>query len=167
MSGITITPERERYVNFAQPYIQVGQMTLIRKNEKKQFPNIHSLLNTNLRAGYLSNTTSASFVTENLHHAQLMPMLSVEQAVDKLRSGKIDLFIHDAPTIWLIAGNATEEQLTGLYWPLTRESLAWAVRPSDITLLNSLNSTLNQWKQNGVLQKILNSWMKMRIEIEP
>ena len=167
MSGMTITPERERYVNFAQPYIQVGQMTLIRKNEKKQFPTIQSLLNTDRRAGFLPNTTSSSFVTANFHHAQLMPIPSVEQAVNKLRSNKIDLFIHDAPTIWLIAGNATEEQLTGLYWPLTRESLAWAVRPTDITLLNSLNNALNKWKQNGVLQKILNSWMKMRIEIEP
>ena len=35
MSGLSITPERERNVNFAQPYMQVGQMTLIRKNEKK------------------------------------------------------------------------------------------------------------------------------------
>lgn len=167
MSGLSITPERERKVNFIQPYMEVGQMALIRKDEKKLFPDKQTLLNTRLRVGFLPNTTSSSFATGKFNRAQLAPINSVEQAVNDLRNSKIDLFIHDAPTIWMIAGNATEEQLTGLYWPLTRESLGWAVRPSDINLQTSLNNVLDKWKVNGVLQKILNNWMKVRIEIEP
>jgi ABC-type amino acid transport substrate-binding protein len=166
MSGLSITPERESSVNFVQPYMKVGQMALVRQNEKKLFPNKQSLLNTHLRVGFLPDTTSASFVKANFNQAQLTPIRSVEQAVNNLRKGKIDLFIHDAPTIWMIAGNSTEEQLTGLFWPLTEESLAWAVRPSDINLQTSLNDVLEKWEANGVLQKILNRWMRMRIEIE-
>ena len=166
MSGLSITPERERNVNFIQPYMKVGQMALIRKNEKKQFTDKQDLLNTNLRLGFLPDTTSASFAASNFHRAQRIPMKSVEQAVEDLRNSKIDLFIHDAPTIWMIAGNSTEEQLTGLYWPLTREFLGWAVRPTDINLQSSLNNALDKWKANGVLDRILNSWMKLRIEIE-
>ncbi len=166
MSGLSITPEREREVNFIQPYMEIGQMALIRKNEKKRFPNKQALLDTGLRVGFIPNTTSASFAAANLKRAQRIPIHSVEQAVEDLRNNKIDLFIHDAPTIWMIAGNSTEEQLTGLYWPLTREFLGWAVRPTDINLQSYLNNTLDKWKANGVLDRILNSWMKLRIEIE-
>lgn len=165
MSGMSITPQRERQVDFAQPYLQVGQMALIRANERSQFPNRQSLVTTRLRVGYVRDTTGAQFVEAHMSNAQRAPQDSVEQGVRALRSGAVDVFIHDAPTIWRIAGNATEEELLGLFWPLTDEYLAWAVRPSDALLLKELNAVLNAAKQNGRLQAILNRWIPMRIEV--
>jgi hypothetical protein len=63
--------------------------------------------------------------------AKLMPQPTVEDGVAALRHGVIDSFIHDAPTVWRIGGNPAEKELIGLYWPLSEESLAWAVRKSD------------------------------------
>ena len=165
MSGMSITPGRERQVAFAQPYLQVGQMALIRANERSQFPDRQSLVSTRSRVGYEKDTTGAQFVEAHMLNAQRAPQDSVGQGVRALRSGAIDVFIHDAPTIWRIAGNATEEELVGLFWPLTDEYLAWAVRPSDALLLQKLNAVLNAAKQNGGLRTILNRWIPMRIRV--
>jgi polar amino acid transport system substrate-binding protein len=165
MSGMSITPARERQVAFAQPYLQAGQMALIRANERSQFPDRQSLVSTRLRVGYVRDTTGAQFVEGHMPNARRAPQDSIEQGVQALRSATIDVFIHDAPTIWRIAGNPTEEELTGLFWPLTDEYLAWAVRPSDALLLKQLNDVLNRVKENGGLQAILKRWIPMRIEV--
>jgi len=164
MSGMSITPARERQVTFAQPYLQVGQMALIRANERSRFPNRQSLVTTRLRVGYVRDTTGARFVEAHMPNARHTPQGSVEQGVQALRSGAIDVFIHDAPTIWRIGGSPTEEELLGLFWPLTNEYLAWAVRPSDALLLKELNAVLDGAKENGRLRAILNRWIPMRVE---
>jgi ABC-type amino acid transport substrate-binding protein len=165
MSGMSITPERERQVVFAQPFLQVGQMALIRANERSQFPDRRGLLATGARVGYVEDTTGAQFVKAHMPNARLAPQSTVDAGVQALRTGSIDVFIHDAPTIWRIAGNATEEQLVGLFWPLTEEQLAWAVRPADALLLQQLNAVLVAAQENGRLQAILNQWIPMRIEV--
>ena len=164
MSGMSITPGREQQVDFSEPYLQVGEMALIRANERSQFPNRQSLVTTRLRVGYVRDTTGAQFVEAHMLNAQRAPQDSVEQGVRALRSGVIDVFIHDAPTVWRIAGNPTEEELLGLFWPLTDEYLAWAVRPSDALLLKELNAVLHAAKENGRLRAILNRWIPMRVE---
>ena len=140
-------------------------MALIRANERSQFPNRQSLLTSRSRVGYVQDTTGAQFVEAHMSNAQRAPQRSVEQGVRAVRTGAIDVFIHDAPTIWRIGGNATEKELLGLFWPLTNEYLAWAVRPSDALLLKELNAVLNAAKQNGRLQAILKRWIPMRIEV--
>jgi ABC-type amino acid transport substrate-binding protein len=73
------------------------------------------------------------------------------------------LFIHDAPTVWRIAGEPNENELEGLYWPLTKEPLAWAVRKNDGPLLFALNRQIEQWRTDGSLNQILSRWVPLRI----
>lgn len=166
MSGMSITAERQRQVAFIEPYLQVGQMALIRKNEISQFSNRRLILETSKRVGFQPDTTSEVFVKKSMPNARYVPEVSVDAAVTDLRNGKIDVFIHDAPTIWMIAGNIHEQQLMGLFWRLTDESLAWAVRPSDSVLQKQLNNIIEKWRENGVLRAILNKWIKLQIDVE-
>ena len=101
-----------------------------------------------------------------MRNAQYIPEASVDTAVADLRSGKIDIFIHDAPTIWLIAGDIHEQQLMGLFWRLTDESLAWAVRPADRDLQRQLNAVIDKWKKKGVLRAIQNKWIRLQIDVQ-
>ena len=165
MSGMSITTQRQRQVSFIKPYLQVGQMALIRTDSMAQFPNRESVLNTPMRVTYQPDTTSESFVKTSMLNAKQLPEKSVESAVSALRNNKVDIFIHDAPTIWLIAGNVTEQQLMGLYWPLTEEHLAWAVRPSSFLLQEALNNIIEKLRGDGTIASILNSWIKLQIEV--
>jgi ABC-type amino acid transport substrate-binding protein len=89
--------------------------------------------------------------------------------VQALRDKRIDYFVHDAPTIWRIVGGllSTETELTGLYRPLTEEYLAWAVRKDDAALADQLNTALAQWRAEGRLDVVLDSWIRVRrIEVD-
>jgi ABC-type amino acid transport substrate-binding protein len=95
--------------------------------------------------------------------ATLAPQSTIDDGITALRKGEIEVFIHDAPTVWRIAGNPNEKELTGLYWPLTKEPLAWAVRKDDEPLRFALNRELEQWKLSGRLKQTLSRWVTLRI----
>jgi len=95
--------------------------------------------------------------------AKPVPQPTVEDSVAALRQRVIDIFIHDAPTVWRIGGNPAEKELIGLYWPLSEESLAWAVRKSDVPLQFALSRQVKEWKRSGRLQLLMSHWIILRI----
>jgi ABC-type amino acid transport substrate-binding protein len=95
--------------------------------------------------------------------AKIVSQPTIEEGVLALRKGEIDVFIHDAPTIWRIAGNPIEQELKGLYWRLTNEYLAWAVRKDDEPLRFAINQQLAGLKDSGRLKQILSRWVTIRI----
>jgi len=111
----------------------------------------------------VSNTTGEQVAKTIFTRAKLVPQPTVEGAITALRRGAIDVFIHDAPTIWRIGGNPGERELTGLYWPLSEEPLAWAVRKSDVPLQFALTQKVKEWKVSGRLHRIMSQWIVMRI----
>jgi ABC-type amino acid transport substrate-binding protein len=163
MSGMSITEERAQLVSFTEPYMQIGQMALIRAKDQSAFATLERFLDTTSRLGFASTTTGEQVAKAMFSKAKLVPQPTVEDGVAALRQGVIDIFIHDAPTVWRIGGDPGERELIGLYWPLTVEPLAWAVRKSDVPLQFALSQRVNEWKVSGQLQQIMSHWIVMRI----
>ncbi|HUK42724.1 MAG TPA: transporter substrate-binding domain-containing protein [Candidatus Acidoferrales bacterium] len=163
MSGMSVTTERLKLVNFTDPYAPVGQMALIRAKDLALYPNVQVFSNTTQRVGFVQNTTGELAARGVFLQAKIVPQATIEEGVLALRKGDIDVFIHDAPTIWRIAGNPNEQELKGLYWRLTNENLAWAVRKGDDPLRFAINQQLAQLKDSGRLKQILSRWVTVRI----
>lgn len=166
MAGMSITEERALTVRFIEPYMHSGQMALIRSADVERLNGLDAIYAANAKVGFEENTTGAEFAREMLFEAKLEPYATVDDGVRALRAGEIDVFIHDAPTVWRIGASPGETQLIGLYAPLTEESLAWAVRPTDEELANTLDALVRKWKHNGTLQAILNRWVTQRVEVK-
>jgi polar amino acid transport system substrate-binding protein len=164
MTGMSITEDRSRLVRFTQPYLQVGQMALIRADEWDRRRGIEAMNRPESRVGFRPATTSDAFVRTRLPRARAVGFDSVEAGIASLRAGEIDYFVHDAPTIWRIVGGfrSDERQLTGLYEPLTDEYLAWAVRLEDTALAARLDAILAAWRRDGVVDEILDVWIPVR-----
>jgi len=163
MSGMSITNERTELVNFTDPYARIGQMALVRAKDRSAFPDVQSFSKLTSKIGFVQTTTGEMAAKAFFPQATLAPQLTIDDGIAALRKGEIEVFIHDAPTIWRIAGNPNEKELAGLYWPLTKEPLAWAVRKDDEPLRFALNRELEQWKLNGSLKQILSRWVTLRI----
>jgi ABC-type amino acid transport substrate-binding protein len=163
MSGMSITEERARLVSFAEPYMQIGQMALVRARDVSRFSNLEGFLDTTSRVGFVSNTTGEQVSKEIFAKAKLVPQPTVDDGVAALREGIIDVFIHDAPTVWRIGGNPGEKELIGLYWPLTKEPLAWAVRKSDVPLQFALSRKVKEWELSGRLKQFTSRWVTLHI----
>jgi len=162
MSGMTITQERMNLVSFTNSYAEISQMALIRTKDQEQYPNVQSFGKLTGKVGYVEGTTGEKAARAFFPQATLVPQRSIEQAVEALRSGEIALFIHDAPTVWRIAGSGDKE-LQGLYFRLTKEPLAWAVRKEDEPLRFALNEALGKIDASGRRKEILSRWVPLRI----
>jgi ABC-type amino acid transport substrate-binding protein len=163
MSGMSITREREKLVSFTDSYATIGQMVLVRAKDRSAFPDVQSFSKFTSRIGFVQETTGEMAAKAFFPRATLAPQPTVDGGIAALRKGEIEVFIHDAPTIWRIAGNPNEKELTGLYWPLTKEPLAWAVRKDDESFRFALNRELQQWKGSGSLKQTLSRWVTLRI----
>jgi polar amino acid transport system substrate-binding protein len=166
MSGMSVTDERSREIDFVQPYMRVGQMALIRMRDAARLSRPTAMYARGLRVGYKDNTTGAAFVRNNLTQAVPVGFATPEQGIAALRAGKIDVFIHDAPTVWRVGNAPMERELIGVFRPLTEEYLAWGVRKSDPALKRQLDEVVSGWKRSGRLQAILNQWIVVSVEVK-
>jgi polar amino acid transport system substrate-binding protein len=163
MSGKTIASERGERINFTDPYTRIGQMALVPIKERFAFPDIQSFYRLTVRVGFVQKTSGELAATTFFPQAMLVPQPTIEGGIAALRKGEIAVFIHDAPTIWRVAGNPNERDLAGLYWPLTKEALTWTVRKDDEPLRFALNRELENWKSSGDLNRVLSRWLTLRI----
>lgn len=155
MSGMTVTEERKKKVNFSYPYIKVGQMAIARTDNLKDFSSADKVIGTNKKVGFIKGTTGDYFVNAKCLRAFKIPYAKPSDGMKALADGKIDVFIIDAPIVWELSN----PKLTPLFEPLTEEYLGWAVRKNDKVLLDTMNKCLELMKADGSLDSIEKRWV--------
>ncbi len=158
MSGMSVTDLRMMRITFADPYIETGQMALMRHSSAARYDSPESIMESSARIGVQDGTTGDVFVQTRCQHASKVRLDKPEDAMFYFKGNRIDMFIYDAPTIMLMASQH-EAEVVPLWRLLTNENLAWGVRRQDSDLLTAINSLLAEWRQNGELAKILDRWM--------
>jgi polar amino acid transport system substrate-binding protein len=164
MSGMSITEDRKALVSFTDSYFTIGQMAVVRAADAARLRDPAAMDQPSVRVGTVTATTGERYARASLPHATLSTYPSVDAAIDALRAGQIDVFIHDAPAIWHVRGRPllSDRELHGLYTPRTEEPLAWAVRNDNDALRERLNAVLQRWKADGQIDTVLNRWMPVR-----
>ena len=165
MSGLAITPEWADHVRFVAPYMESSQLALIRSADLGRFGRIQMIRRAGARVGYEHGTPGERFVATELTRATSFGFDDVDSGLRSLRAGRIDYFIHDAPTVWRIAGDPEQRDLHGLYQRLTQEELAWAVARNDAALASSLDAAVAAWKLDGGIEKVIDHWIPVRVTI--
>jgi polar amino acid transport system substrate-binding protein len=164
MSGMSITDQRIKLVDFAVPYLRVGQMALVRRADYSKLRRDEAMDQPSARVGFIANTTGEKYARSHLLNAKLIPVQSVDEGLAALRGNKIDFYINDAPIIWRLTSHHANPDLAGLYRPLTSEYVAWAVRQGadGDALRQQLNGALLTWQENGQLESVLDRWITVR-----
>lgn len=168
MSGVSITPERAATLAFAPPYLSIGQMAVIRLQDAATLSNASTLFSGRYRIGYSNGTTGEQLVRSRLTD-NIKGFSTNDAGIAALKTGSIDAFIHDAPTVWRLAnaqGAPSEVQLLGLYKPLTSEFLAWATASDNSRLQTEVESVYRQWEANGFLKATVRKWIPVIILTE-
>jgi polar amino acid transport system substrate-binding protein len=159
MSGMTVTRARGIRVAFAEPYLDSGLVALVRRPELQKYSTKEKILQTNDRVGFRITTTGEKFVAESMRFATRSGYRNVNDAALELRQQRIDVFVSDAPIVaWLVSAN--ESELAAVWTLLTKDQLAWALRPDDEALRTSVNAILERWKSDGTLRAVLRRWLR-------
>ena len=161
MSGMTVTQERNLKINFAEPYIVVGQTVIINKKHEGKIKSYKDLNDAKYIVTSKLGTTGEQSVKRMIPKAQYKSFEEEVTAAMEVVSGKADAFVYDLPfCVVFMAQQGATGQLVFLDTPFTYEPLAWAVRKGDPDFLNWLNNFLSQVKNDGRYDTIYQKWIK-------
>ncbi len=158
MSGMTLTQERNLSINFATPYIVIGQSIVLNKKHAGAVKSYKDLNNAKYTVGSKLGTTGEQATKRMIGSAKYISYETEQEGVLEVVNGKIDAFIYDLPYNALAVPQKGQGKVVHLDTPFTYEPLAWAVRKGDHDFLNWLNNFMNQVKNDGTYDKIYHKW---------
>jgi polar amino acid transport system substrate-binding protein len=169
MGGMTITQERNLKVNFAQPYIVVGQTILLNKKLKDRVISYKDLNNPKYIVTSRMGTTGEQAIKKYIPKATYKGFESEAEAGLEVINGKADALVYDLPFCGFLYGSQGKGKTIFLKDPFTYEPLAWAINKGDPDFLNYLNNFLRQSKGDGFYDRMYKKWItgtKWKAELE-
>jgi polar amino acid transport system substrate-binding protein len=157
-SSVTITDERKQTMDFSDPYVNAGQVLVVRK-DTTGVTTLADMVGKNV--GAQIGTTGAIEIGK-VNGVNLKTYDEVGLAFQDLVNGNIDGVVADSP----IAANfalqkATyKEALKIVGQPFTAEYLGFAVKKGDTATLKLLNDGLAKVKSSGKLDELVAKWLK-------
>lgn len=158
-AGMTITSERNMRVNFADPYIIIGQSVLLNPKLKGKVTSYKDLNDPKYTIASKLGTTGEKATKQYLGKAKYNAFETETDAAIEVMNGKADAMIYDMPFISIYAAQNTGKA-TALLEPFTYEPLGWAIKQGDADFLNFLNNFLRQTKGDGTYDRIYNKWFE-------
>jgi ABC-type amino acid transport substrate-binding protein len=159
MSGMTITQARQTRITFSQPYLTSGLMIAFTAENASKYTSLKNTMESIPAVGFVAGTTGEIYARDKFREGnRMVPVKSANEAALALRNGRIDIFVHDAPSIvWIVSENEAELKL----FPelLNIEYLGWGLRREDRELLVRVNALLNRWKNDGTLKETILKWL--------
>lgn len=159
ISGMTVTPERNLQVNFAQPYITIGQTILLNKRNAEKVKTHKDLNAPEFTIATKLGTTGEIAARRYLGKAKIKTFETEADAALEVRNGRADAFVYDLPYNTVYAAQY-KDALIHLKEPFTKEPLGWAIRKGDPDFLNWLDNFLNQIHNDGTYDALYAKWFE-------
>lgn len=154
-SAATITDEREKTVDFTNPYYLSEQAILV--EEGSDIDSVEALQGETI--GVQQGTTGQEFVEEKGEAGELRKYPQGPDAVGALKTGTVDAVVIDIP----VAQNAVDasEGLEISAAIPTEEEYGFAVAQGETELLEELNEGLKEVIDDGTYATIYKKWFKI------
>jgi polar amino acid transport system substrate-binding protein len=158
--GMSVTETRKTQVDFANPFMTVGQTVLLNAKHKNTVKSYKDLNDAKFVVVSKPGTTGEEAVQ------RLIPKASYETADTEIEGamrvlkGTADAFVYDFPFNAVFHAMNPSDQLTFLAEPFTKEPIAWAIRKNDPDFMKFINDFLAQMRADGRFDKIYNKWFK-------
>lgn len=153
-SATTITPEREKTVDFSDPYYLSEQALMVK--EGGEVAGLDDLGGTTI--GVQQGTTGQEYVEAEVDAGEVRPFPQGPDAISALKAGVVDAVVIDIP----VAEDALENQ-TGLEIAEaipTDEQYGFVVAQGNDELLEQVNEGLAELKDDGTFAEIYEKWFK-------
>jgi len=157
MAGMTINAQRNMRVNFADPYITVGQSILLNPKLEGKVLSYKDLNAAEYTIAGKLGTSGEQVIKRMLSKAKYNAFETQTDAALEVINGKADAMIYDMPFISIYA-NQSKGKTVAILEPFTYEPLGWAVKQGDPDMLNFLNNFLRQTKGDGNYERIYDKW---------
>ncbi len=156
--GMSVTEARQTQVDFADPFMTVGQTVLLNARHEKAVKSYKDLDDSMYTVVSKPGTTGEAAVLKMIPRATYMPVNTETEGAMRVLEGKADAFVYDLPFNAVFKAMHPSASLIFLDEPFTEEPIAWAIRKNDPDFLKFLNQFLAQIKADGRFETIYNRW---------
>ncbi|MEA3334694.1 MAG: ABC transporter substrate-binding protein [Chloroflexota bacterium] len=154
ISAATITEERQKAVDFSDPYFNAGQMIAVLNSSGIQGPDD---LVAGVKVGVQLGTTGDIWTDENTD-AEVVRYDEITLAFQALGNGDVDAIVNDGPTSADIIKANPELNATLVGQPFTDEFYGVAIRKDFPELRGAINEGLAAIKASGQYEEIYDKW---------
>lgn len=157
VSGVTITDERRKTVEFSEPYLRYGQVVLVRADESR-IGGVEGLRGRTV--GVQTGTTNDDKATALQREGKIGEVRRYETfalAVKALINTDVDAVVIDS---FAAEGyiQVNKGQLKTVGTPFTSEALGIALKQGDAALKRAFDAALAQMKADGTLDALYKKW---------
>lgn len=152
ISGMTPTLEREKEVDFSNPYMTVTQKMIIKNANKDKLKTLDDF--TNKRIGVQKQTQQETIANEEIKNAQVQSLTRVPEVIMSLKSGKVDGMVIEGPVAEAyLKQNPDLKFANGVKFKEGEKQTAIALPKHSPTLMKQLNTTIKEVKDKNLIDK--------------
>jgi polar amino acid transport system substrate-binding protein len=153
MSGMTINADRQKQIDFTDPYIDSNQSIAVKNSSTaKTAADL-----TGKKIGVQSGTTGQQWAKENIKGATIVAFDDTLAAFSALQAGKVDAVVNDLPVSAAVVKDTTRGLKIIAEIP-TGEQYGIGVSKSNPDLLKAVNDALAKIKASGEYDAIYTKW---------
>jgi polar amino acid transport system substrate-binding protein len=156
--GMSVTEARKKLVDFADPFMTVGQTVLLNAKHQNNVKSYEDLNDAKFVVVSKPGTTGEEAVQRLIPKATYETADTEIEGAMRVLKGTADAFVYDFPFNAVFIGMHPSDQLIFLDEPFTKEPIAWAIRKNDSDFLKFLNDFLFRMKSDGRFDRIYQKW---------
>jgi polar amino acid transport system substrate-binding protein len=164
VNEISITPTREKAVDFSVPYYSANQAVVaLEGSEAAKAKSLAELKDTKI--GVQINTTSLSAVDEEIEPSSKPEVFnSSGDVVTALKNGQVEAVVVDLPTaLYLTAAQVENATIVGQFGKAEGEEWG-ALLAKESPLTQCVSQAIEALEKSGELEKITQRWMSQAAE---
>jgi polar amino acid transport system substrate-binding protein len=155
-AGMTITPDREKVIDFSIPYYSANQAVIVKEGSGK---NLTALFGNN-DLGVQTGTTGDLWVTDNLEATGILTGRVVHfdtfvLVISDLINGNLDAVVLDTPVAERFSELKPVEVVAEI---ITGEQYGIAVREGDSELLEMINEGIDELRASGKMDELIDKY---------
>jgi len=157
ISSMTATAEREKSIDFSDPYLSTGLCLLLKKDSAAK--GIADLDKAGVKVAVKKGTTGHLYASSRLKNAEILVLDKESAAVLEVTQGKADAFIYDQMSTYQ---NWQRNQATtrALLEPFQKEYWAVGLRKGNDELRNKVNLFIKEYREKGGFEQLGERYLK-------
>lgn len=157
ISSMTITEEREKSVDFSDPYA-MAQLAIL-AGASSGVESIDDLNQSDKTVAVKTGSTGDAYATAHLPNAQIIRLADESACVTEVTQGKADGFLYDQLTIYR-NHERNPDTTKAVYIPFQdAESWGIAVQEGNSELLGQLNEFIAKSKEDGEFDRLTDKYL--------
>ncbi len=159
ISSVTITEERQKTMDFSDPYINAGQVLIVATDEPASVQTLNDLAGKTVGAQL---GTTGAFEIEKYSNVSLQTYDELGFAIADLANGQIAGVVADTPIAadFVFQNQAYANKLKIVGVPFTEEWYGIVVQKGNQELLDKINTALAGMEADGTLASFRSKWLQ-------